>query len=49
MGGYAAAYCNNLAAKRYMMKRFPRNPENDNLWVKNVNREDRQQFIFLRS
>jgi len=37
--GGCAAYCNNSAAKGYMMKRFPRNPERQTVWVKNINRE----------
>jgi len=27
MGGCAASYCNNSAAKGHTMKRFPKNPE----------------------
>jgi len=30
MGGCAAPYCNNSAAKGYTMKRFSRNPERTN-------------------
>jgi len=37
MDGCAAPYCNNSATKGYMMKRFPRNPEQA-VWVK-INRE----------
>jgi len=40
MGGCAALYCNNSAAKGYSMKRFPRNLERRAIWIKNVNRED---------
>jgi len=40
MGGCAAPYCNNSATKGYTMKRFPRNPERQAIWVKDVNRED---------
>jgi len=30
----AASYCNNSAAKGYMMKRFPKNPKRQAVWVK---------------
>jgi len=40
MDGCAAPYCNNSAAKRYTMKKFPRNPEQQAVWIKNINRED---------
>jgi len=49
MGG-CAPYCNNSAAKKYMMKRFSRNPERQAIWIKNVDREDlgiNKQFIFF--
>jgi len=43
MGGCAVPYCNNSAAKGCLyekMKRFPRNPQRQTVWVKNINRED---------
>jgi len=30
----------NSAIKEYTMKRFPRNLEQQTVWVKNINRED---------
>jgi len=49
MGGYAAPYCNNSAAKGYTIlirKRFLRNPERQAVYkIKNVSREDYQQTI----
>jgi len=32
MGGCAALYYNNSAAKGYTIKRFPRNPEQQAVW-----------------
>jgi len=40
VGGYAVSYCNNSADEGYTMKRFPRNLEQQTVWVKNINRED---------
>ncbi|XP_039312594.1 uncharacterized protein LOC105194131 isoform X9 [Solenopsis invicta] len=36
MGGCAAPFCNNSAAKGYVTKIFPRNIERRALWIKNV-------------
>jgi len=37
MGDCAAPYCNNSCQS---MKKFPRNPEQQAVWIKNINRED---------
>jgi len=41
----ALPYCNNSAAKGYTIKRFPRNPERQIVWVKNINREDEMNGV----